>query len=71
MDLPTKVMIYSDFPEIKNMQGNLISISEHGYYQVQVQIKEKRHTYLLPIAGTALVFLDSLLDVAPGFEVER
>jgi len=71
MELPAKVMINSNLPELKGMQGILISISERGYYEVQMQVREKKHTYLLPINETILMFLDSILEPSPDFVVER
>jgi len=71
MELPAKVMINSNYPELKGLQGILIAISEHGYYEVQMQIRDKKHTYLLPVNDTILMFIDSLLEPSPDFEVER
>lgn len=71
MELPAKVMINSDLPELKGMQGILIAISELGYYEVQMQVRDKKHTYLLPIEKTILMFVDSILEPSPDFIVER
>lgn len=72
MDLPAKVIIYNTvFPELNTKSGELISIAPENYYEVHIQFREKRHTVLLPVAQTVLIFEDPLLDVKADFEIER
>ena len=70
MDLPARVVIYCPTLELKNKQGNLVSISTHGYYEVRLDFAERNHTALLPIGGTALVFADPnpVTETLPGIE---
>ena len=58
MELPARVVIYCPSLELKNKQGNLISISDQGYYEVRLDFSDRNHTALLPVAGTALVFAE-------------
>jgi hypothetical protein len=71
MELPANVIVNSNLPDLKGMEGELIAVSEHGYYEIIMKIREKRHTYLLPIAQTVLVCTEAVLEPEPGFEVER
>lgn len=72
MDLPAKVIIYNTvFPDLNAKSGLLISIASENYYEIHVQFREKRHTVLLPIAQTVLIFEEPLLDAKPDFEIER
>lgn len=72
MELPAPVMIFNSVYEQLNAKpGILIAIHPAGVYEVTVKFKERRHTVLLPIASTVLVFQEALLEVAPGFEIER
>lgn len=72
MDLPAKVIIYNTvFQDLNAKSGILISIAPENYYELQIQFREKRHTVLLPISQTILIFEDPLLDVKADFEIER
>jgi len=71
MELPVNVMIKSGLPELNEMQGELIAISEHGYYEIIMKVRDKRYTYLMPIAQTALVCTEALMEIEAGFELER
>jgi hypothetical protein len=63
-------MIYCPALEMKNKQGNLISISTLGYYEVRLDFAERNHTAFLPIAGTSLVFAEpnAVTPPLPGIE---
>jgi hypothetical protein len=69
LDLPARVVIYCPTLELKNKQGNLVSISDQGYYEVRLDFSDRNHTAFLPIGGTALVFsepnpvTETLLDL--------
>ena len=70
MDLPERVVIYCQALELKNKPGRLVSVSPHGFYEVQLEIAEKTHTALLPINGTALIFSEpeAVSERMPGLE---
>jgi hypothetical protein len=70
LDLPARVVIYCPALELKNKQGNLISISTHGYYEVRLDFSDRNHTAFLPIGGTALVFSEAnpVTETLPGIE---
>ena len=70
MDLPARVVIYCPTMEMKNKQGNLVSISTLGYYEVRLDFAERNHTAFLPIVGTVLVFAEpnAVTETLPGIE---
>lgn len=59
MDLPARVVIYCPALEMKNKPGQLMAITSSGYYEVRLDLAERNHTALLPIAGTVLVFSEA------------
>ena len=70
MDLPARVVIYCPALEMKNKQGNLVSISDLGYYEVRLDFADQNHTAFLPIDGTVLVFAEPnpVTELLPGIE---
>jgi hypothetical protein len=70
LDLPARVVIYCPALEMKNKQGNLVSISDLGYYEVRLDFSDQNHTAFLPIDGTVLVFADAnpVVETLPGIE---
>ena len=72
MDIPAKVSFYCPLVDAKGTPAKLVSISDHGYYQVEVVIKGRFHTMLLPIGQTALMFSDPEPEIENGgMEIER
>ena len=71
MEIPSRVSVFNRTLEIKGKPGTLVSINEGGYYEINIQVQERNHTALFPIAETVLIFNDPLPEIEPGFEVER
>ncbi len=71
MDIPAKVSIFNRTLEIKGKPGTLISIQPIGYYEVVLEVQQRNHTVLFPIAETVLIFNEALPAIAADFEVER
>ena len=71
MELPVRVIIFCPTIEFKNKQGRLVSISEHGYYEIRMEFADRNHTVLLPIAETALIFADANYSAETIPEIER
>ncbi|HMA17619.1 MAG TPA: hypothetical protein VKS03_04190 [Thermoanaerobaculia bacterium] len=71
MELPSRVVVFCPILELKNKPARLIAISPHGYYEVRIDIGERNHTALLPIAGTGLVFQEANATGEPSMEIER
>ena len=71
MEIPSKVSIFNRTLEIKGKPATLIAINEQGFYEITMQVQEKTHTVLLPIADTVVIFNDPLPAVETNFEIER
>ncbi|HUP49409.1 MAG TPA: hypothetical protein VNA04_11525 [Thermoanaerobaculia bacterium] len=71
MEIPSKVSVFNRTLEVKGKLGTLISISEAGYYEVVLEVQQRNHTVLFPIAETVVIFNDAVPNVAADFEIER
>lgn len=72
MELPTEVLIHNELVGMKGSRGRLLTISPHGYYEVNVRFGERLHRVLLPIGSTVLISQDPEEVVAEeDFEIER
>jgi len=72
MEIPGKVNIYCPLVDAKGTPGKLVATTKEGYYQVEVSIKGRAHTMLLPVANTAVVFSRPEPEIEIGaMEIER
>ncbi len=72
MEIPAKVSFYCPLVDAKGTPGKLVAVSPDGYYQLEVSLKGRFHTMLLPMAGTALIFSEPEPEVEiGGMEIER
>jgi hypothetical protein len=72
MEIPSKVSIFNRTLEIKGKPGTLISINdESGYYEIVLEVQQRNHTVLFPIAETVLIFNEALPTISADFEIER
>ncbi len=71
MEIPSKVAVFNKTLEIKGKPGTLIAINEDGFYEVVMEVQQRNHTVLLPIAETVIVFNEALPTIAADFEIER
>lgn len=71
MEIPAKVSVFNRTLEIKGKSALLVAVSELGYYEVQLDVNQKNHTTLFPIAETVVIFTDALPPAATDFEIER
>lgn len=72
MEIPSKVSIFNRTLEIKGKAGTLIAVNEGGgYYEVVLEVQQRNHTVLFPIAETVLIFNEALPTIAADFEIER
>ncbi len=70
MEIPSKVSVFNRTLEVKGKAGTLVSISE-GFYEVVMEVQQRNHTVLFPVAETVVVFNDAIPDLAGDFEIER
>ena len=71
MEIPSKVSVFNRTLEIKGKAGTLIAINDHGFYEIILEVQQRNHTVLFPIAETVVIFNEALPTVASDFEVER
>ncbi|HYH06390.1 MAG TPA: hypothetical protein VEK11_04935 [Thermoanaerobaculia bacterium] len=71
MEIPSKVSIFNRTLEIKGKAGTLIAINEDGYYEIVLEVQQRNHTVLFPIAETVVIFNEALPTISADFEVER
>jgi GTP-dependent phosphoenolpyruvate carboxykinase len=72
MEIPSKVSIFNRTVEFKGKPGTLVAINEEGgFYEVIVEVQQRNHTVLFPIAETVVIFNEALPAIATDFEVER
>jgi hypothetical protein len=72
MEIPAKVSVFNRTLEIKGKAGTLIAINEQAcFYEVILEVQQRNHTVLFPIAETVVIFNEALPAAAADFEVER
>ena len=71
MEIPAKVSVFNRTLEVKGKAGTLIAISEEGYYEVVLEVQNRNHTVLFPIAETVVIFNEAMPQIAADFEIER
>lgn len=71
MEIPSKVSIFNRTLEVKGKAATLIAINDLGFYEVVLEVQQRNHTVLLPIAETVLIFNEALPAASAEFEVER
>lgn len=70
MEIPSKVSVFNRTLEVKGKAGTLVSISE-GFYEVVMEVQQRNHTVLFPVAETVVVFNEAIPDLGGDFEIER
>lgn len=71
MELPTKVLVHNEILNIKGSGADLLSISDHGYYEVNLKFGQNVHRVLLPIAATVVINQEPEVTAEERIEVER
>ena len=71
MEIPAKVSIFNRILEMKGKPGTLVAVNSQGFYEVVMEVQQRNHTVLLPIAETVIVFNAAVPTIDADFEVER
>jgi hypothetical protein len=71
MEIPSKVSIFNRTLEVKGKVGTLIAINNGGFYEVVLEVQQRNHTVLFPIAETVIIFNEALVSPSGEIEVER
>ena len=72
MEIPAKVSVFNRTLEVKGKVGTLIAINEDGgFYEIILEVQQRNHTVLFPIADTIVIFNEAVATISSEFEVER
>ena len=72
MEIPSKVSVFNRILDVKGKVGTLIAINEDGgFYEIVLEVQQRNHTVLFPIAETVVIFNEAVPSVSADFEVER
>ena len=71
MEIPSKVSVFNRTLEVKGKPGTLIAVNESGFYEIVLEVQQRNHTVLFPIAETVVIFNDAVPNIAADFEIER
>lgn len=70
MEIPSKVSVFNRTLEVKGKLGMLIAVSE-GFYEIVLEVQNRNHTVLFPIAETVVIFNEAVPNTSADFEIER
>lgn len=71
METPAEVLIHNDLLGMKGGRGRLLSVSPHGFYEVNLAFGDKVHRTLLPVERTVVIAIDSETNPDLAHDVER
>jgi len=71
MELPSKVLVYSQILGFSGMAGILVDIRPEGCFELRMTSQGKLHAVLLPITQTGIVFAEAEPEVMPEDNIER
>jgi hypothetical protein len=71
MELPTSVLVHNELIGIKGSAGELLNISELGYYEVNLQFGSNVHRVLLPVSSTVVIGREPEERGDQGLDIER
>jgi hypothetical protein len=71
MELPSKVLVYSQILGLSGTAGTLVDIRPEGCFELRLTSQGKLHAVLLPISQTGLVFAEPEPDVMAEENIER
>ena len=71
MELPTKVLVYSQILGLSAMPATLVDIRPEGCFELRLTSQGKLHPVLLPVSQTGIVLAEPEPDVIPEENIER
>ena len=71
MEIPAKVSVFNRTLEVKGKPGTLVALSAEGYYEIIMEVQQRNHTVLFPVAETVVIFNEAVPNTAADFEIER
>ena len=64
MEIPAKVSVFNRTLEVKGKAATLVSMTD-TYYEVVMEVQQRNHTVLFPVAETVVIFNEAIPDL-PG-----
>ena len=71
METPNPVLVHNADLGLKGTQGELLRISEKGYYELILKFGDNGHRVLLPISATVVIARDPEIDFDTDLDIER
>ena len=71
MELPSKVLVYSQILGLSGTAGTLVDIRPEGCFELRLTSQGKLHSVLLPISQTGIVLADPEPEVGLVEDIER
>lgn len=71
MEIPAKVSVFNRTLEVKGKAGTLVAIGANGYYEINLEVQQRIHTVLFPIAETVIIFNEAIPDLGGDLDIER
>ena len=71
MEIPAKVSVFNRTLEVKGKPGTLVALGNDGYYEIIMEVQQRNHTVLFPIAETVVIFNEAVPNISADFEIER
>jgi len=71
MEIPSIVTIFHANAQFNNKRGTLVAVNDGGFYEINVDFNQRKHTVLFPISDTVLIFNEPLPQITSDIEIER
>ena len=71
MEIPAIVTVFHSIAQFNNKRGTLVAVNDGGFYEVSIDFNQRKHTVLLPISDTVLIFNEPLIQSDPSLDIER
>ena len=71
MEIPAKVSVFNRTLEVKGKPGTLVAIGSEGFYEIKLEVQQRTHTVLFPIAETVVIFNEAIPDLGGDLDIER
>jgi hypothetical protein len=71
MEIPSIVTIFHSNAQFNNKRGTLVAVNDTGFYEITVDFNQRRHTVLLPVTETILIFNEPMPQIVTDVEIER
>ena len=71
MEIPAIVTVFHAIAQFNNKRGTLVAVNDSGFYEIAIDFNQRRHTVLLPVSDTVLIFNEPLIQSEMAADIER